>query len=72
MLRGTLATIAAQAVEAGVDRTAMILVGDALRNEGEASLLYDRGFTHGYRKAEAGRRAADAPLGTMPAAGEPR
>ena len=52
VLRGTLATIAAQAAAAGVDRTAMILVGDALRNEGDASLLYDAGFTHGYRRAE--------------------
>ena len=52
VLRGTLKTIAAQARDAGVDRTAMILVGDALRNEGDPSLLYDAGFTHGYRKAE--------------------
>jgi precorrin-4/cobalt-precorrin-4 C11-methyltransferase len=52
VLRGTLATIAAQAQEAGIDRTAMILVGDALRNEGDASLLYDAGFSHGYRRAE--------------------
>jgi precorrin-4/cobalt-precorrin-4 C11-methyltransferase len=52
VLRGTLETIAAQARAAGVDRTAMILVGDALRGEGEASLLYDPGFTHGYRRAE--------------------
>lgn len=51
VLRGTLATIAGQAREAGVDRTAMILVGDVLRNEGSASLLYDAGFSHGYRKA---------------------
>jgi len=52
VLRGTLGTIAAQALSAGIDRTAMILVGDALRNEGDASLLYDAGFTHGYRAAE--------------------
>jgi precorrin-4/cobalt-precorrin-4 C11-methyltransferase len=52
VLRGTLATIAEQAAAAGVDRTAMILVGDALRGEGDASLLYDPGFTHGYRQAE--------------------
>jgi len=51
VLRGTLATIAQQAREAGVDRTAMILVGNALRNEGDPSLLYDAGFTHGYRVA---------------------
>jgi precorrin-4/cobalt-precorrin-4 C11-methyltransferase len=54
VLRGTLATIATQAEEAGVDRTAMILVGDALRNEGDPSLLYDAGFSHGYRTAEDG------------------
>ncbi len=54
VLRGTLATIADQAEEAGVDRTAMILVGDALLNEGDPSLLYDAGFTHGYRTAEDG------------------
>lgn len=52
VLRGTLETIVAQAKTAGVDRTAMILVGDALRGEGEASLLYDPGFTHGYRQAQ--------------------
>ena len=51
VLRGTLATIAQQAREAAVDRTAMILVGNALRNEGDPSLLYDAGFTHGYRVA---------------------
>ncbi len=53
VLRGSLATIAAQAAEAGVTRTAMLLVGDVLHNEGEPSLLYDRGFTHGYRKGGA-------------------
>ena len=52
VLRGTLATIAEQAREAGIDKTAMILVGDALRNEGDASLLYDAGFSHGYRRAQ--------------------
>ena len=51
VLRGDLTTIAGQAVAAGIDRTAMILVGDALRNEGDASLLYDTGFSHGYRQA---------------------
>lgn len=52
ILRGTLATIAQQAAEANIDRTAMILVGDVLANEGERSKLYDRGFAHGYRDAE--------------------
>ena len=36
--------------EAGIDRTAIILVGDALYNEGEKSKLYDRNFSHGYRE----------------------
>lgn len=68
VLRGTLETIAAQAEDAGVDRTAMILVGDALRNEGEASLLYDAGFTHGYRAAE---EPGDAAGGPADAAADP-
>ncbi len=49
IIRGTLATIAAQATAEGIDRTAMILVGDVLKNEGEASKLYDKAFAHGYR-----------------------
>jgi len=55
VLRGTLSTIAAAARQAGIDRTAMILVGDVLRNEGEASLLYDRSFSHRYRQGESSR-----------------
>jgi precorrin-4/cobalt-precorrin-4 C11-methyltransferase len=61
VVRGTLATIAAQAAAAGVDRTAMILIGEALRNAGDASLLYDAGFTHGYRRAEEPGGAAAGP-----------
>jgi precorrin-4/cobalt-precorrin-4 C11-methyltransferase len=61
VLRGTLETIAAQASEAQIDRTAMILVGDVLRNEGDASLLYDRGFSHGYRAAAGEAAAAESP-----------
>jgi precorrin-4/cobalt-precorrin-4 C11-methyltransferase len=71
VVRATLATIAAQAAAAVVDRTAMILVGDALRNEGDASLLYDAGFSHGHRRAEqqggaVSGPAADAPDGPAP------
>ena len=69
VLRGTLATIAGQAAAAGVDRTAMILVGDALRNEGDASLLYDAGFTHGYRRAEEPGDAAVGPEGASASGG---
>jgi precorrin-4/cobalt-precorrin-4 C11-methyltransferase len=64
VVRGTLATIAEQAREAGIDRTAMILVGDALLNRGDASLLYDPEFTHGYRQAD--------PAGGAGPAGEDR
>ena len=71
ILRGTLATIAAQAAEAGVDRTAMILVGDALRNEGDPSLLYDAGFTHGYRKAGESGAGAAAAAAESAGAGDP-
>jgi precorrin-4/cobalt-precorrin-4 C11-methyltransferase len=65
VLRGTLETIADQAAEAGVDRTAMILVGDALRNEGDPSLLYHAGFTHGYRTAEEPGGAGAGPAGDL-------
>jgi len=68
VLRGTLETIAARAREAGVDRTAMILVGDALCNEGDPSLLYDPGFAHGFREAERPGGAAAGPASSGAAA----
>jgi hypothetical protein len=53
----------------------MILVGDALRNEGDASLLYDAGFTHGYREASEPGGPDDGPAvgrvaGRTPAASD--
>lgn len=54
IIRGTLADIAALVTEAGIDRQAVILVGDVLnaRTIGlkAKSLLYDREFSHGCRK----------------------
>jgi precorrin-4/cobalt-precorrin-4 C11-methyltransferase len=52
VLRGTLATIAAQVHESGLERTALILVGPALASEdfGESALYstgYDRRFRPG-------------------------
>lgn len=42
----------AQAVSAhGIDRTALLLVGEALSGEGEASRLYDAAFSHSARAA---------------------
>ncbi len=53
-VRGTLATIATQIKEAGIRRTAMIAVGDVLTEGAPPALsrLYDKGFSHGYRKGE--------------------
>jgi precorrin-4/cobalt-precorrin-4 C11-methyltransferase len=53
VLRGTLADIAGKVRAAGIDRQALIIVGDVLaaRIEGlkAKSLLYDAGFSHGFR-----------------------
>jgi precorrin-4/cobalt-precorrin-4 C11-methyltransferase len=53
VVEGTLADIAAKVRAAGIDRQALIIVGDVLaaRREGlrAKSLLYDRGFSHGFR-----------------------
>jgi precorrin-4/cobalt-precorrin-4 C11-methyltransferase len=50
---GTLADIADKIREAGIDRQALIIVGDVLaaRRQGlkAKSLLYDAGFAHGFR-----------------------
>ena len=56
-IRGTLATIADQVKEAGVTKTAIIVVGDVLKQNPPSALskLYDKQFSHGYREAE-GRR----------------
>ena len=53
ILRGTLADIAGVVRDAGIDRQALIIVGDVLaaRQAGlkAKSLLYDDGFAHGFR-----------------------
>ncbi|BCS52361.1 precorrin-4 C(11)-methyltransferase [Geobacter sp. SVR] len=53
VLEGTLADIAAAVRAAGIDRQALIIVGDVLaaRRQGlkARSLLYDDGFSHGFR-----------------------
>jgi len=53
-VEGTLADIADKVRAAGIDRQALILVGDVLgaRREGlkAKSLLYDRDFSHGFRE----------------------
>jgi precorrin-4/cobalt-precorrin-4 C11-methyltransferase len=54
VVEGSLADIAAKTREAGIDRQAVIIVGDVLRARREGlkakSLLYDKEFSHGFRK----------------------
>jgi precorrin-4/cobalt-precorrin-4 C11-methyltransferase len=53
IIEGTLADIAGKVVEAGIDRQALILVGEVFRVRRDGlkarSLLYDGTFTHGFR-----------------------
>ena len=51
VLRGTIATIAAQAKAENIRNTALILVGRFLGNDYELSKLYDASFSHGFRAA---------------------
>jgi precorrin-4/cobalt-precorrin-4 C11-methyltransferase len=52
IVRATLGTLAGQVAAAGIGRTALVVVGEALAASGPASRLYDAGFSHGYRQAE--------------------
>ncbi|MBQ9661640.1 MAG: precorrin-4 C(11)-methyltransferase [Oscillospiraceae bacterium] len=49
-VRCTVGTLAEQAKENGIDRTALVLVGEFLEADYERSRLYDPGFTTGYRE----------------------
>jgi precorrin-4/cobalt-precorrin-4 C11-methyltransferase len=54
IIQGTLADIADRVRQAGIDRQALIVVGDVLAARAEGlkakSLLYDGDFSHGYRE----------------------
>ena len=54
VLRGTVGDIAGRVKEAGIKKTALIYVGEALRASagptGRESKLYDKDFKHEYRK----------------------
>ncbi len=52
IVKGTLENIVSMVKEAGIHKTAMILVGDFLGNEYENSLLYASHFTHEYREGK--------------------
>lgn len=50
IIRGNLSNIAHKVEEEGIKKTALILVGDFLGNDYELSKLYDKEFTHEFRK----------------------
>ncbi len=52
IVKGTLEDIAEKVKKAGIKKTAMIIVGRALEKQGIPSKLYDRNFSHEYRKAK--------------------
>lgn len=52
VLRCTVGTLAQTAEEAGVTKTALIVVGRVLEGEYERSKLYDPSFTTGFRKGD--------------------
>ncbi|RJQ44877.1 MAG: precorrin-4 C(11)-methyltransferase [Gaiellales bacterium] len=54
ILRTSVGALAADMEAAGIQRTAIILVGETLAQQGEDSRLYDSGFSHGYRKSDEG------------------
>lgn len=49
VVRGTLADIAQRVAEAGIKKTALIMVGPAFGTPYQPSKLYDSLFSHGYR-----------------------
>lgn len=51
IVMGTLTTIAEDVKKADITKTAQILVGDFLGDQYELSKLYDKTFSHEYRKA---------------------
>lgn len=52
VVKGSLVDIVDKVKEADINKTAMILVGDFLDSEYQKSKLYDKNFSHQFRKAE--------------------
>lgn len=58
IIRGTLKDIAKSARDAGISRTAIVIIGDVISPESyEYTRLYDKEFSHGYRRAAVKKRA---------------
>ena len=51
LVRGTLADIVEKTSQAGIKKTALLLVGEVLGNKFGYSKLYDKNFSHKYRRA---------------------
>jgi precorrin-4/cobalt-precorrin-4 C11-methyltransferase len=49
ILSTTISNLSEKAEEAGITKTALVLVGDFLKSKGEDSKLYDKKFRHGFR-----------------------
>ena len=54
ILRTKLSDLPRAAEDAGIRKTALVLVGNFLGDDYDLSLLYDASFSHGYRKAKNG------------------
>lgn len=52
VVRGTLKDIAQKVEEAGITKTALIIVSNVFRGQYAKSKLYDKNFTHGYREGQ--------------------
>jgi len=52
IVMGTLSDIADKVGEAGISKTALIIVSNVFRGQYEKSKLYDPAFTHGYREGK--------------------
>ena len=52
MIRCTLGTLPRVGEEQGIDKTALVLVGDFLEAECQRSRLYDPDFSTGFRKGK--------------------
>ena len=51
IIRGTLADIATKVKQAGIQKTALVIVGRCLERNGTRSKLYDGEFSHEYRRS---------------------
>jgi precorrin-4/cobalt-precorrin-4 C11-methyltransferase len=52
IIKGTLETIGPRVLEAGINKTALILAGQWVEGWDKRSRLYDAFFSHGYRKTD--------------------